>query len=256
MGILERIGAEALGIRTTKPGRLLCGADLGDGVACRVYADHPHNHPNADDAAIAAGIDQVIKSDLAAALEADDLEAEALLKRADQMVPAKGLAETIARYPLGVSGAVAAGAMVGMGQAVRAAAQHEMDEAKDAVARGYVGGREDLAHAISTAEALGPESAVEIADRQRPLPEWSSEYKLRHVLARPSLARRLCEALEPPDAAELAEVLDGLFERRMTDVQRAVAEVTEETLARMHEDAQAKLREVRDERFGRSSRLH
>lgn len=226
MGILERIGAEALGIRTTKPGRLLCGADLGDGVACRVYADHPHNHPN----------------------DADRRETEALLNQADQMVPARGLQETNARF--------LAAQAAGMGQAVRAAAQHEMDEAKDAVARGYVGGREDLAHAISTAEALGPESAVEIADRQRPLPEWSSEYKLRHVLARPSLARRLCEALEPPDAAELAEVLDGLFERRMTDVQRAVAEVTEETLARMHEDAQTKLREVRDERFGRSSRLH
>jgi hypothetical protein len=192
-----------------------------------VYADHPHNHP----------------------ADADRRETEALLNQADQMVPARGLQETNARF-------LAAQAASGMGQAVRAAAQHEVDEAKDAVANQYVGGREDLAQAISAAEALGPESAVEIADRQRPLPEWSSEYKLRHVLARPALARRLCEALEPQDAAELAEVLDGLFERRMTDVQRAVAEVTEETLARMHEDAQTKLREVRDERFGRSSRLH
>lgn len=192
MGIMDRLGAEAMGINTTKPGRLLCGADLGDGNTCRFEASFEHTHKTA---------------------EAERAETEALLNRADHMIPAKGLHEVLTGAPL-------------------------------------------PSYAEMRAKYDKPlPSVVEVADVQRPLPEWSTEYKLRHVLGRPSLAARLCAHLSAPEAAELAEVLDGLFERSMVAVQRAVDEVTEETLARMHEDAQAKLREVRSERFRSHSRL-
>lgn len=197
MGILNRLGAEALGIDTT-PGRLLCGADLGDGVVCREPAGTMH-------------VTHVLAAK--ARDEAERADTEALLNQADHMIPAKGLHEVLTGVPL-------------------------------------------PSYAEMRAKYDKPvPSTVEVADERRPLPEWSCEYKLRHVLGRPSLARRLCAHLEPAEAAELAEVLDGLFERSMVAVQRAVDEVTEETLARMHEDAQTKLREVRDERFRGHSRL-
>lgn len=178
-------------------GRLLCGADLGDGVTCRVPAVFDHKH----------------REEPVIAAEAQRAETEELLNQADRMVPAKGLVEVLTGLPL--------------------PSFTEMKAKYDVPVPGV----------------------VDVADTQRPLPEWSTEYKLRHVLGRPSLARRLCAHLEPQEAAELAEVLDGLFERSMAAVQRAVDEVTEETLARMHEDAQIKLREVRRERFTGHSRL-
>lgn len=99
-----------------------------------------------------------------------------------------------------------------------------------------------------------PPSAVETADHIRPLREWEPEYKLRHALGRPSLAKRLVDELPRDTAVELADVVEALFERRLAAVQVAVNEVTEEALARMHEDARRKLEEVRRERF-KPSRL-
>jgi len=101
----------------------------------------------------------------------------------------------------------------------------------------------------------GAPSAVETADTRRPLPEWSPEYKLRHALARPALAHQLVEALPTHLAVELAEVVEGLFERRMRVVEAAVVAQTKEVLARMREDAEAKLQEVHDERYRGNSRL-
>lgn len=77
-------------------GALLCGADLGDGYTCAVPAGQDHNH---DDAAIAKGVDQIITQDMQAAYavdEAERAETEALLNQADLMVPARGLAESLA----------------------------------------------------------------------------------------------------------------------------------------------------------------
>jgi len=101
----------------------------------------------------------------------------------------------------------------------------------------------------------GAPSAVETADTRRPLPVWSPEYKLRHALARPALAHQLVEALPVHLAVELAEVVEGLFERRMRVVEAAVVAQTEHVLARMREDAEAKLQEVHDERYRGNSRL-
>lgn len=64
-------------------GRLLCGADLGDGVTCHVPAAFSHQH-------------RVDPCD-------ERADTEALLNRADRMVPARGLAEALAGHAAGHS---------------------------------------------------------------------------------------------------------------------------------------------------------
>lgn len=102
-------------------------------------------------------------------------------------------------------------------------------------------------------------TAVEAADAARPLPQWSAEYKLRHLLARPDLAKRVVAYLPPAIAAELAdrltETVAARLEREVRQIHEDLQQATSVTLARLAAEADRKRKELTDERFAKPSRL-
>jgi hypothetical protein len=89
--------------------------------------------------------------------------------------------------------------------------------------------------------------------------DWSVRTRLTASLGRPALATRLADALPPLLGAELADRLDHLITQALSEQQ---ARITQELSDRYHEararldaDAQAKLKEVHDERYRGHSRL-
>jgi hypothetical protein len=199
-GLPEGVVPPSASLTPPKPGRLLCGAELGDGYLCKRAAGHEFMgircNPDASEALV---------------LDTSEDNAKERAKTEALLNASPGLR----RYLEPTAAEIRAEAVIW----------------------------------------AGAPSAVETADEQRPLPEWCPEYKLRHSLGRPGIAHRVVLQLDTQTAVELAEVIESLFERRMREVQIAIAEQTEEALARMHADASQKLREVTNERFDSASRL-
>lgn len=101
--------------------------------------------------------------------------------------------------------------------------------------------------------------AAQRAQDVRPVPPWSAEYKLRHALGRPALAKRITDALPQPLAVELGDILWLILEQRVAEevraVQAAVDHVVREKLEWYEIQAQQKREELTHERFGRTTRL-
>ena len=97
------------------------------------------------------------------------------------------------------------------------------------------------------------------AQQLRPVPPWSAEYKLRHALGRPALAKRITDALPQPLAVELGDVLWIILQQRVAEELASVKAQVNYAVAQKLEwyeaQAQEKREELTRERFGRTTRL-
>jgi hypothetical protein len=110
-------------------------------------------------------------------------------------------------------------------------------------------------HDEGVAAALAAQRAQEV----RPVPPWSAEYKLRHALGRPALAKRITDALPQPLAVELGDVLWLILEKRvgeeLTKVKQEIDVAVTERMAWIERQRSKKREELTRERFDRASRL-
>lgn len=97
------------------------------------------------------------------------------------------------------------------------------------------------------------------AQQLRPVPPWSAEYKLRHALGRPALAKRITDALPQPLAVELGDVLWIILQQRVAEELAAVKAQVDYAVSQKLEwyelQATEKREELTRERFGRTTRL-
>lgn len=88
---------------------------------------------------------------------------------------------------------------------------------------------------------------------------WSVRRRLTVILGRPALATRLADQLTPALGAELADRLDTIVTQALTEQQAAITQELSdryhEARARLDANAEAKLKEVHDERYRGHSRL-
>jgi hypothetical protein len=203
-------------------GEILCGHPEGDGHVCILPAAIEHSHNREQDGFPYPEMSQVIADEAA------------LLNQADQMVPARGVAEA-----LGITASEAAANMAVVAQ-----------ELTDA----------DVKYLTRLGRPPRTDFRAMLGDDTQ---AWATRTRLAETLGRPYLATALADQLNPETSAALADRLQSLVSQARSETEMKinadVARATHETITNIRTALDLKRDElhkkVSRERFGRGSRL-
>lgn len=252
------MGAEIV-MQGRKQPKILCGEMLGDQGVCRVFADIRHTHVLNDDTGLWHSLRYDSMRDpvpgLFAALTGRPLPTWAELSskyHTDLPVIAEhdpGPVPPDSTYP----------AEYPVGPRSKPGAHHADDcpMRLGFVTTGCWCGREGERDHPPTPECVSPERVdfrEMLGDDSQ---KWTARHRIAHVLGRPYLATQLADQLDPETAAKLADRLETLVkqarEEAVAEINNAVTAQVVSAIERLDAQTAAKLREVRNERFGSGS---